>query len=111
LSDYDEKSKRKAILHKLRDDERRVVREGFPVSATVLKALFSFLGQRLSVEECDDTLRFSREFIAAHKLSEETVREWLESKGGFCDCEVLDNVEQVVEDAVPEYQNLIQPKE
>jgi hypothetical protein len=31
---------------------------------------------------------------------------WLEENGGHCDCEALDNVEQVVSDAAPGYEDL-----
>lgn len=67
----------------------------------VLKGLFDFLEQRLSESACDDTLRFTREYIRQSVMREgETIR-WLEQQGGFCDCEVLNNVESVVADAVP----------
>jgi uncharacterized protein DUF2695 len=32
---------------------------------------------------------------------------WLEKNGGYCDCEAIMNAEQVLEEAVPDYDDLI----
>ena len=42
---------------------------------------------------CDHTLRHTCAFLKAKGLSESTVVLWLGTYGGFCDCEVLGNVE------------------
>ena len=101
-----EKAHRKELLHALRDQNRQATREQFPVGAPVLKGLFDFLDSHLSDEDCNDTLRFTREFISSYKLPEESLVAWLEKNGGHCDCEALNNVEQIVEDAIPEYRDL-----
>jgi len=102
----EEEARRKQILHGLRDEERQKTREAFPASAVALKKLFNFLDETLQTQDCDDTLRFTREFIARNGLDEKEMVTWLKENGGYCDCEVLDNVEQVVTDAVPDYENL-----
>jgi len=99
----DEKARRKELAHRLRDQQRQKTREGFPAPVLVLKELFDHLDLRLSDEECDDSLRFTREFLRRSALDEGRVIEWLGEQGGYCDCEVLDNVEAVVGEAVPGY--------
>jgi Protein of unknown function (DUF2695) len=97
---------RREILHKLRDEERKKTREGFPASVTALKGLFDFLDAQLSEHECDDTLRFVREHLRSNAMDEAGVILWLEANSGNCDCEVLNNAEQIVSEAVPAYDDL-----
>jgi hypothetical protein len=106
MPDKSEKTRRKELLRAVRDDARRKVRDSLPVPAPVLKALFNHLDERLGESECDDTLRYVRDFIRSHSLPEEAVVSWLEDNGGYCDCEALANAEQVVEEAVPGYADL-----
>jgi hypothetical protein len=96
----DEKARRKELLHSLRDKERQKARESFPASILALKGLFDFLDLRLSESECDDTLRFTLEYIRRNDLDKRLTVEWVEGHGGFCDCEVLNNLEPVVAEAV-----------
>ena len=106
MPDKDEKARRKQILHEVRDQQRQKIRDAFPASVLVLKSLFDFLDEKLSEADCDDTFRFTREYIQRNTTDEDHVIRWLEENGGHCDCEVLDNVEQVVSDAVPGYEDL-----
>jgi len=81
----------------------RKVRDDLPVAVPLLKALFDYVDLQLGSSECDDTLRHVRDFIRNHNLKEDAVVGWLENNGGYCDCEALANAEQVVEEAVPDY--------
>jgi hypothetical protein len=102
VPDKTEKARRKDISRALREEHRRSVRESLPVSQDEMKALFDHLDLGLSDSECDHSLLHTLEFIRMRNLPEEKVIAWLESAGGFCDCESLDNAEQVFEDAVSE---------
>ncbi|MBD7923165.1 DUF2695 domain-containing protein [Xanthomonas sp. Sa3BUA13] len=55
--------------------------------------MFEYLDGALSVG-CDHSLRFTRRFLQDHDLPEAAILPWLGEYGGFCDCEVLANVEQ-----------------
>ena len=105
MQDKSEKARRKELLKASREENGRAVRDHLPVGAPILKRLFDHLDDRLSTTECDDTLRFTREFIAQNGLSEEPIVGWLGKNGGYCDCEALNNAEEVVEDAVPGYRD------
>jgi len=71
-----------------------------------MKALFGHIDSRLEEAECDDTLRYAREFINQNHLPEDAVVTWLQENGGYCDCEAIANAEQVIEDAIPDYGKL-----
>ena len=106
MPDKSEKARRKELLHAVREDARRKVRESLPAPAPVLKALFDYLDERLGSSECDDSLHHVRDFIRRHSLPEEAIVSWLEDNGGYCDCEALANAEQVMEEALPGYGDL-----
>ena len=56
------------------------------------RKLFAYLKKRLAGgEECDHTLRLTKEFAEKHKLSFGYLSEVLQGMGGYCDCEVLRN--------------------
>lgn len=46
-----------------------------------------------AMEACDHKLTFTQKWCEAAGVEFETVRSWLHSRGGFCDCEVLMNVD------------------
>ena len=102
----DEKARRKQIAHALRDEQRRKTREGLPAPILVLRGLFDHLDLCLEDKECDGSLRLTREFLLRHSLDEDRIVGWLEERGGHCDCEVLNNVECVVADSVPGYEQI-----
>lgn len=64
-----------------------------PLSKSQLSDLFDVLDERLEESGCDHTLAVTRSFLAAHSLPAATVLPWLAEYGGYCDCEVLANVE------------------
>ena len=105
MPDQDEKARRKQLLNAMREQQRQSARESLPAPISTLKELFDFLDRRLSETDCDDTLRFAREFVRVSDLHEADVG-WLETNGGHCDCEALNNVEDVLAEAVPGYEQI-----
>lgn len=95
----EEKAKRHAIKQALRQAQRERFRAGLPLSPDLLRALFDFLDVQLSEVECDNTLKYAAIFLSERRLEAATVLKWLEGNGGFCDCEVLANVEEHFRDA------------
>lgn len=92
-----ERDRRKAILHEVREKSRAQHEAKRVISQEALGALFAHLDSALA-EGCDHSLRFTRAFLESRGLSVELVVPWLGEYGGYCDCEVLANVE----DAWPE---------
>ena len=70
------------------DDEAQL-----PLSKPDLAALFDRLDERVGEHGCDHTLHHTRAFLAERVLDHTIVVPWLGASGGFCDCEVLANVE------------------
>ena len=87
-----ERDRRKALVREIADRKRKEAEARMPLSKEDLAALFNHLDQAL-VEGCDHSLRLTREFLASRSLPEGTIVTWLGQYGGFCDCEVLANVE------------------
>ena len=107
--DKNERARRKDLVNVVREDARRKLRDGLPLPGPILK-LFDYLDAKLESSECDNSLRYVRDFIRDHALPEDGILTWLEENGGHCDCEALANAEQVVEEAVPGYRNLPRSK-
>ena len=106
MPNKDEKTRRKELLHSLRNQERQKQRENLPVSILALKALFNFLELQLSQGACDHSLHLTREYIRRNAMDENLVIQWLEKHGGYCDCEALSNVGEIVADAVPGFDQI-----
>ena len=57
-----------------------------------LTDLFTFLDAQLSIRGCNNKLEITSEFLNANNIPAEPILNWLRSKGGYCDCEVILNV-------------------
>ena len=77
----------------VKERERADAEARLPLAKSDLAALFDRLDQRLTDNECDHTLRHTEAFLAERSLNAASVVPWLRESGGYCDCEVLANVE------------------
>jgi len=82
----------KALLKDWKEKKKNKFKAKLPVSKSKLEKLFDFVATKLDENSCDDTLRFTLEFIQEKKMPETKAIHWLKENGGFCDCEVLANV-------------------
>lgn len=97
MSSKDEKQKRKALLAGVKQKQQQELLAAMPVSPAHIKELFDYLDQQLGNEECDDTLRLTQLFLKSRNLPVSDTSTWLATHGGYCDCEVLANVEEKFE--------------
>ena len=97
MPSQEEKQRRKAIQNELRQKANAEKRADLPMPLEKLAAFFDYLDQQLTEHDCDDTLRFTQEFVANHNLEFELSKQWLSDYGGYCDCEALANVEDKYE--------------
>jgi hypothetical protein len=58
-----------------------------------MRGLFDMLDRELPRKGCDHSRRLTSAYLAEHGLASEQFSQWLDKHGGFCDCEVLANVE------------------
>ena len=85
--------RRKEIARAIAQRNRSEAEARMPISKNDLVDLFNHLDGALSAG-CDHTLRFTRGFLQIRALDESTIVPWLGESGGYCDCEVLGNVEE-----------------
>lgn len=87
------KDPRKDELKKAwREQERQKFIASIPISHLILRDLFDYLDGDCATE-CDHRLRVTTEFLQQRGLDVERIVTWLREHGGYCDCEVLANVE------------------
>jgi len=90
-----EKRKRKEARKILTQKELDDFRTSLPMEEKCFLVLFDYLGKVLQECPCDHTLRYTTHFLTENKVCDiEKVISWLTSHGGYCDCEVLCNVEE-----------------
>ncbi len=74
--------------------------EKMPISFKYLGALFNHLDEVFGNEGCNHTLKITIAFLESKKLNKEKIIPWLSEHGGYCDCEVLANVEESWENEI-----------
>jgi len=86
----DERKKELMKAWKAREQEQLVA--SIPMSHENLRALFDLL-DRENAPPCDHTLKETIEFLRERSLDVDRVLAWLREYGGYCDCEVIYNVD------------------
>jgi len=98
MPDKNERERREQLRDILRDKAEAEFNASLPMSRALFMALFDYLDTKMGVEGCDHTLRLTNHFLAETSVNNTpAVREWMADKGGYCDCEVLANVEELFE--------------
>jgi hypothetical protein len=75
-----------------KEQERQKLIASIPMPQQDLLALFNYL-DRENPPPCDHTLRETIEFLKKRELDVERIVPWLRENGGYCDCEVIFNVD------------------
>lgn len=91
-----DKAKKKELLKKFKNEEKKELRESLPFSIELFEELFDYIDEILETHGCNDTLKYTKEFLENNNLPLEKSIEWLEENGGYCDCEVLANIEDKI---------------
>lgn len=73
--------------------QTKKAKEAMPISLVHLGKLFDYLDVELA-NGCDHTQKLTIAFLISHKLNVEKISPWLKEQGGYCDCEILANVEE-----------------
>lgn len=95
MPDKKEIERRKQIARELKLKARQEFENSLPMSSENFKKLFQYLNEALTDNACNDTLNHSIGFLQSLQLDNiEEITEWLEKNGGYCDCEILANVEE-----------------
>ncbi len=102
MPDKNEIERRKQIKKELREKAKFEFENSLPTPREIFTRLFDFLDQKLGKNDCDDTLNLTNQFLNENQVKNiEEIKNWLRENGGYCDCEVLNNVEEIFdEDAI-----------
>ena len=93
----EEKDRQKQLLKDFKLKEKQDFINSLPFQIEKFYNLFDFLNERLTEDECDDTLVLTIEYLRENGLYSEKAIDFLQQNGGYCDCEVLNNVEEKFE--------------
>jgi malonyl CoA-acyl carrier protein transacylase len=99
MPDNNEKERRKLIAKELRLKAKEEFENSLPIRRDFFLNLFDYLDEELSENECDHNLELTIKFLKSSKIENiDIVTNWLKENGGYCDCEVLANVEKMFDD-------------
>lgn len=94
--DKTEKERRNAIKRQIKNEEKQNILISLPIFVDTINELFDYLDEQIGEIGCDDTLRLTVDFIEENSLPKDSLISWLNENGGYCDCEVLANVEEII---------------
>lgn len=92
-----DKNERKKILKELKEKKKAEFDKSLPMSRDLFEELFEFLDEQIGQNGYNHSVEIMTSFLNKRKISSEPVLNWLEEHGGYCDCEVLMNVENTFE--------------
>ena len=95
----EEKRRRAALVQAMVAEDTKKAIEEMPISLAHLGQLFDYLDLALEVG-CDHTPKITIAFLNENKLSQNIILPWLQEQGGYCDCEILANVEEAWESEI-----------
>lgn len=99
MPDKTEIERRKQIKKELRAKAKIEFETSLPTSREKFTQLFNYLDENLSEFSCDDSLKLTSEFLQENEIKNiDEIKNWLGEKGGYCDYEVLNNVEEIFEE-------------
>jgi hypothetical protein len=90
----DEKQRKKNLLKSLNKNREKHLNKVYRWKEYFLKSSLT-IDIKLEENECDDTNKLTREFLTKNKIeNNQAVLSWLSENGGYCDCEILANIEE-----------------
>ena len=99
MPDKNEIERRKQIKKELREKAKIEFENSLPISREKFTQLFDYLDENLNEFGCDDSLTLTSKFLQESEINNiDEIKNWLCEKGGYCDCEVLNNVEEMFEE-------------
>lgn len=84
--------RKEALKRAWKQQEDQKLLASIPMPLVDLRALFDYL-DRDDAPECDHTLRDTIGFLQGRGLDVDRIAVWLREHGGYCDCEVIYNVD------------------
>jgi hypothetical protein len=85
--------RKRELKRAYKSDEKAAARAKMVLGEEQLNSLLDFLDERLPDDGCDHTLRLTHQWATAQAVDPDRLAQSLAEFGGYCDCEVLANVE------------------
>lgn len=93
-----EKERRKKLHREIAKKEQEKFFKSLPLDKSYILDLFDFLNVELEERGCNHNFQIASEFLKSKGLDKESVFEWFREQGGYCDCEILFNIEERFEE-------------
>lgn len=91
-----DKNKKKELLKQYTQEQKSSLINSLPFSTILFEQLLDYLDERLGIDGCDDTLKYTIKFLNDNNLPVEKTLDWMRKNGCYCDCEVLANIEDKI---------------
>jgi hypothetical protein len=73
--------------------------KSLPMSKEDFQELFDYLDSEFSTKKCDHTNNLTKEYLSKKGTENiENILNWMAGHGGYCDCEILANIEDLFEE-------------
>ena len=97
-----DKSEKKRLQREYREKKKQAFYDSLPMSKELFSKLFDFLDEHMDDDVgCKHDLQLTSDFLNNNNIAIEPVLSFLREHGGYCDCEVLGNVEgKFMDDAI-----------
>lgn len=83
----------------MREKAKIEFENSLPIPREKFTQLFDYLDKNLNEFGCDDFLTLTSKFLQKSEIKNiDEIKKWLCEKGGYCDCEVLNNVQEMFEE-------------
>jgi len=93
----DEKERRKQIHRELAKKEQEDFIKSLPIDQTLFLELFDYLDLQLGRQGCNHDYSITNDFLKSKGINIGKVFDWFQEHGGYCDCEILNNIEEMFE--------------
>jgi Protein of unknown function (DUF2695) len=94
----EEKENRRKLLTDIKQKAKDEFENNLPIGRHLFESLFDHLDLELVNKGCNHSLELTEAFLHTNGVENiEEVKRWLAELGGYCDCEVLANVEEAFE--------------
>ena len=93
----EEKNNQNRLLKEAKQRQREEFLSSLPMAKEKFHGLFNYLDEELQKHGCDHTSVLTQKYLELSNAYNPSVINWLNDHGGFCDCEVLNNVEEYFE--------------
>ena len=92
------KLEKKKLIEKYKNYQKQIFEKSLPIDRELFFQLFDYLDERLEKRGCNHDFTLTEEFFKDKDIDFTKVLEFLEENGGYCDCEVIFNVEEKFEE-------------